>query len=69
MASTANRISGADVQITGTMDMRGNRVTGLPTDVNSYPLAQSDGATKAYVDFKKREIQSALPAEVNNGTF
>lgn len=69
MASSPSRLSGADVQITGVMDMRGNRVTGLPTDVNSYPLSPSDGATKAYVDFRKNQLEASLPIEVSNGTF
>ena len=67
MADT--RVSGAQVQITGTLDMRGNRITGLEPDVNVYPNAGDDGATKAYVDYQRQLIESALPALANNGTY
>lgn len=63
------RVAAADVQITGVLDMRENRVTGLTTDLNMYPSSPRDGATKAYVDAAKDQIQAALPTEVNNGTF
>jgi len=49
--------------------MRGNRITGLETDVNVYPLVPDEGATKAYVDAQKAAIEAALPTLVNNGTF
>jgi hypothetical protein len=68
MAST-DVISGANVQITGTLDMRENPITGLISDVNAYPLLPSDGATKAYVDYQKAQIQASLPALANNGTY
>jgi len=68
MAST-DVISGANVQITGTLDMRGNPITGLISDVNAYPLSSGDGATKAYVDYQKAQIQASLPALANNGTY
>jgi hypothetical protein len=67
MANT--RVSGAQVQISGTLDMRGNRITGLETDVNVYPNSPDEGATKAYVDFKKLQIEADLPALANNGTY
>lgn len=67
--ASSSRISGADVQITGVLDMRGNRITGLETDVNVYPLSSDEGATKAYVDSQKAAIEAALPTLVNNGTF
>lgn len=68
MAST-EFVSGANVQITGTLDMRGNPVTGLNSDVNSYPLSASDGATKAYVDYQRSLIEANLPSLANNGTY
>lgn len=68
MAST-DVISGANVQITGTLDMRENPIIGLISDVNVYPLSSSDGATKAYVDYQKAQIQASLPALANNGTY
>lgn len=67
MANT--KISGAQVQITGILDMRGNRVTGLETDLSKYPLNANDGASKAYVDYQKQQILSQLPATADNGTF
>ncbi len=62
-------VSGATVQVTGTLDMRGNPITGLVSDVNAYPISASDGATKAYVDFQKAQIQADLPTLANNGTY
>ena len=67
--ASSNMISGANVQITGILDMRENPITGLISDVNAYPLAPSDGATKAYVDYQKAQIQAELPALANNGTY
>lgn len=67
MANT--RVSGAQVQVTGTLDMRGNRITGLDTDVNVYPNAADEGASKAYVDYQKQQILSQLPALADNGAF
>lgn len=61
--------TGANVQVTGTMDMRGNPITGLVSDVNAYPVSASDGATKAYVDYQKAQIQADLPSLANNGTY
>jgi hypothetical protein len=49
--------------------MRGNRVTGLETDLLAYPLQPSDGATKAYVDATRQQIESALPALADNGAY
>lgn len=68
MAST-DIVLGAQVQITGTLDMRGNRVTGLNTDVSEYPSASDEGATKAYVDYQKAQILASLPSTANNGTY
>ena len=63
------RVAAADVQITGVLDMRENRITGLTEDLNIYPTSPKDGATKAYVDATKVQLQASLPTEVNNGTF
>lgn len=62
-------VYGAELQVTGTLDMRNNRITGLNTDVTSYPSAPDEGATKAYVDYQKAQIISALPTTADNGTF
>jgi hypothetical protein len=69
MMANTNIIYGSDVQVTGTLDMRGNRVTGLNTDVTIYPSAPDQGATKAYVDHQKAQILASLPSLVDNGTF
>lgn len=68
MAHTTETVS-ADVQVTGILDMRTNRITGLDLDLDFYPQLPEDGASKKYVDFKKNEIIEALPVLVNNGTF
>lgn len=67
MAST--RVSGARIQVTGTLDMRGNLLTGLITDTNIYPNSPDHGATKAYVDAKKLEIEADLPTLADNGAY
>lgn len=67
MANT--RVSGARVQITGTLDMRGNRVTGLDSNVSLYPNSPDEGASKAYVDAQKQQILTQLPTSADNGAF
>ena len=62
-------ISGATVQITGTLDVRGNPIVGLNSNVNQYPLDASDGATKAYVEYQRSLIEAQLPTTANNGTY
>lgn len=62
-------VSGASVQVTGTLDMRGNRVTGLDTNLSAYPLLPDEGATKAYVDATRQQIEAALPALADNGAY
>lgn len=67
MASTS--VSSARVQVTGTLDMRGNLLTGLITDTNVYPNSPDHGATKVYVDEKKLEIEANLPGLADNGVY
>ena len=67
MAST--KIVSADVQVTGTLDMRDFEIVGLNTDVTQYPSDPDMGASKAYVDFVRDGIVSNLPDEVNNGVY
>ena len=67
MATT--RVVAADVQVTGTLDMRGNPVQNLLTDLDKYPLEPHHGASKAYVDFLRDNIVVSLPDEVDNGEF
>lgn len=67
MANT--KVSGAQVQITGILDMRGNRLTGLESDVNVYPSSNDEGASKAYVDHQKQLILLELPIGADNGSY
>jgi hypothetical protein len=63
------RVSAADVQITGILDMRSNEVTGLDTDLTRYPLREDQGTTKLYVDTVRNDIVDNLPVLVDNGDF
>jgi len=67
--ATIKETTAADVQITGTLDMRKNRVTGLETDTSVYPKNNDDGATKKYVDEQRNVIIANLPNLVDNGGF
>jgi hypothetical protein len=66
MAST--RVTAADVQITGILDMRSYNMTGLDTNLLRYPTAMSDGATKIYVD-EQRDVILAKLDNIDNGSF
>ena len=68
MASTT-RVTAADVQITGILDMRMNAVTGLETDLRLYPIDAQQGASKKYVDAVRDDIVANLPITADNGTF
>ncbi len=51
MASTnPTRVTAADVQITGVLDMRSYNISGLTTDLSVYPTEPDQGASKKYVD-------------------
>lgn len=67
MATT--RIVAADVQVTGTLDMRQNPVQNLNTNLELYPIEPHHGASKLYVDTLRDEIVADLPDEVDNGEF
>ena len=62
------RVTAADVQITGTLDMRLHEITGLETDLTLYPLLEDQGASKKYVDTLRDEIVASLP-DADNGEF
>lgn len=49
--------------------MRGNRVTGLDSNVSLYPNSPDEGASKAYVDAQKQQILTQLPTSADNGAF
>ena len=66
MANT--RVTAADVQITGTLDMRLHEITGLETDLTLYPLSDDQGASKKYVDTVRDDIVAGL-VDVDNGDY
>ena len=68
MASTERTVA-ADVQVTGTLDMRNYEIIGLNTDLSQYPLEPDEGASKLYVDFVRDGIVANLPDTVNNGLY
>jgi hypothetical protein len=70
MASTnPTRVTAADVQITGVLDMRSYKITGLITDLGLYPTEPDQGASKKYVDAQRDAIIAAMPDDVDNGIF
>ena len=70
MASTnPTRVTAADVQITGVLDMRSYNISGLITDLSVYPTEPDQGASKKYVDAQRDAIIAALPDDVDNGIF
>jgi hypothetical protein len=66
MANT--RVTAADVQITGTLDMRLHEITGLETDLTIYPLRDDQGASKKYVDQLRDDVVAGL-TDVDNGDY
>jgi hypothetical protein len=67
MAST--RVIAADVQITGTLDMRYHPIQNLNTNLQEYPTEPHQGASKLYVDTLRDEIVDGLPDTADNGEF
>ncbi len=68
MASTS-RTTAADVQISGILDMNGYKITGLETDITKYPLDDSNGASKIYVDSVRDDVVGNLLSLVDGGEF
>ena len=68
MASTT-RTTAADVQISGILDMNGYGITSLETDLNQFPLEDSDGASKIYVDTTVSDTVNNLLDLVDGGEF
>lgn len=66
MANT--RVTAADVQITGTLDMRLHEITGLETDLSIYPVQDDQGASKRYVDQLRDDVVASL-VDVDNGDY
>ncbi len=70
MASTnPSRVTAADVQITGILDMRQYNVSGLETDLALYPTLPDQGASKKYVDAQRDIILAALPGDIDDGIY
>ncbi len=70
MASTnQTRVTAADVQITGVLDMRSYQITGLETDLALYPTEPDQGVTKKYVDAARDAIIAALPGDIDDGVY
>ena len=67
MAST--RVQAAPIQVTGLLDMRMHRITGLETDLAQYPTQDNQGASKKYVDVKTAEVIDSLRGDIDNGSF
>ena len=67
MATT--RVSAADVQITGVLDMRNHEVRGLNIELTEYPIRDDQGTSKLYVDTVRDGIVANLPVLVDNGDF
>ena len=66
---STTKVTAADVQITGVLDMNSNNVTGLETDLTVYPALDSDGASKVYVDSVRDDIVNNLLSLVDDGEF
>ena len=66
---STTKVTAAGVQITGVLDMNSNAVTGLETDLAVYPAADSDGASKIYVDSVRDDIVNNLLSLVDDGEF
>ena len=70
MASTnPTRVTAADVQITGVLDMRSYKITGLETDLVLYPTEPDQGVTKKYVDTQRDAIIATLPGTIDDGSY
>ena len=70
MASTnPTRITAADVQISGVLDMRSYQITGLETDLTVYPKDPDQAVTKKYVDAQRAKIIAALPGTLDDGVY
>ena len=70
MASTKQtRVTAADVQISGVLDMRSYKITGLETDLVLYPTQPDEGVTKKYVDAQRDKIIAALPGDIDDGVY
>jgi len=52
-------------EITGILNMSGNRIEGLAP----VPDEPSEAVSKSYVDQLKKEIESRLPDLLDNGNF
>lgn len=67
MAST--KVQADPIQITGLLDMRMHRITGLVTDLTQYPTEDNQGASKKYVDAQRDKIVNGLQGNIDNGDY
>ena len=67
--ASSSRTTAADVQISGILDMNGYKITGLETDITKYPLDDSNGASKIYVDSVRDDVVGNLLSLVDGGEF
>jgi hypothetical protein len=70
MASTnPTKVTSADVQISGILDMRSYNITGLETDLALYPTEPDQGVSKKYVDAQRDKIIAELPGTIDDGVY
>ena len=67
MATT--KVTAAEVQITGVLDMRKHAVKNLETDLTLDPLEDHHGASKIYVDSVRDQIIAGLPDVADNEEY
>ena len=67
--ASITRTTAADVQISGVLDMNSYNIVNLETDLKKFPTADSDGASKIYVDTAISDGVNKLLALVDGGEF
>ena len=67
--ASISRTTAADVQISGVLDMNAYNISNLETDLAVFPLQDSDGASKVYVDSVRDDAVNNLLSLVDGGEF
>jgi len=67
--ASISRTTAADVQISGVLDMNAYNISNLETDLTVFPLQDSDGASKLYVDTVRDDAVNNLLSLVDGGEF
>ena len=67
--ASISRTTAADVQISGVLDMNAYNISNLETDLDVFPLQDSDGASKLYVDTVRDDAVNNLLSLVDGGEF